>query len=96
MGSDSLKRSRMGVPNFSGIAVWSGKSTDHCFSTTSAAVAWVAKPRKITTAQAAIFFMTGALMCRRQHNRAPRHRRLSLDLIAGDCKNMGTREEFNK
>ena len=35
--SDSLKRSRMGAPNFSGIAVWCGKSADHCSSASSAA-----------------------------------------------------------
>ena len=96
-----LKRSGMGAPIFSGIAVWSGKSADHCFSTGSAALAWAAKPRKtaakprkITIPQAAIFFMTGALICRREHDRSLRHQRLSLDLIAGDYKNMGCRGEL--
>jgi hypothetical protein len=61
--SESLKRSRMGAPNFSGIAVGCGKSADHCSSTSSAALAWITKPRTIATAQAAIFFKTGAPMC---------------------------------
>jgi hypothetical protein len=33
-------------------------------------------------------------VCRREHNRSLRHQRLSLDLIAGDYKNMGCREEL--
>jgi hypothetical protein len=52
-----------------------------------------AEPRKLAIAQAAIFFMAGAPMYRREHHRSLRHQRLSLDLIAGDYKNMGCRGE---
>jgi hypothetical protein len=35
-------------------------------------------------------------VCRREHDRSLRHQRLSLDLIAGDYRDMGCRGEFNK
>src|SRR6266545_2079007 len=88
------------APNFSGIAVWSGKSADHCFSTSSAALAWgpnrerwrPSRERHHRTSRN--FFHDRCSMCRREHDRSVRHQRLSLDLIAGDCNNMGCRGEL--